>query len=201
MADKKSNRKDAQQKRLDTLSNHTERQKQAVLAELTRYPVIQAAVAKVGVGRATFYKWLKEDKEFAELASKTRIDGQRFINDLAESQIIRHIQDGYFPSCVYWLRHHHEDYEERVSQKHEHHIDIESVRQLTREEKESIARALHNLGLAGVIKMEQELRDKITRQETSQEKDKEENIEPGSNKGKKLKDLLTKEELEHIDEL
>ena len=147
------NRNAAQKKRLDTLAAQTERQKQAVLAELLRYPVVQAAVSKSGVGRATFYVWCKTDQEFAKLADRMRAEGKRFINDLAESQIIRHIQDGYFPASVYWLKHHSKEYEERYSHQHDHHHEHEFHQELTAEERERIHHALYNVGLKEVIRM------------------------------------------------
>ena len=213
---KPRNRNAEQKKRLDTLATQTERQKQAVLIELGKYPVIQAAVAKVGVGRATFYSWCKEDKEFQKRALQVRLEGQRFINDLAESQLIRLMQDGVITAIIYWLKHHHGDYEERYSHKHDHHHELDLARELDSDERRQISQALHHIGLGNILKMNG---DNITVEEfNKQRKEKEEKrlrtlgIQPKAEvektsengtprRGTLLRDLLAEEGANEDDEL
>jgi len=138
-------------KRLDTLAAQTTRKKQAVLAALIKYPVVQTAISEAGVGRSTFYGWCKTDREFFAFAKKTQDEGNRFVSDMAKSQIIRHIQDGYFPACVYWLKHHDPEFAERFTHKHRHEFEV--PRELTKDEIEKVKNSLYNIGLREIVRL------------------------------------------------
>src|SRR3989338_10447984 len=78
--------KNKTEKRLETLAVKTRAQKQAFLEQLPKYPIVQVACEKSGVGRSTYYAWRKDDKEFAKEADKAISSGELFINDMAESR-------------------------------------------------------------------------------------------------------------------
>jgi hypothetical protein len=62
----------------------------------------------------TFYRWRKEDEEFAKAADEALADGKSLVNDLAESQLLSSLRDGEAWSVQYWLRHHHADYTNKL---------------------------------------------------------------------------------------
>ena len=146
MARKRKSAKDA---RLATLAARTKVQKAELLEQLKKTPIIQTACNKVAVGRSTYYVWRKDDKEFARSADKALREGKGFISDMAISQLIKNIQIGNTTSIIFWLKNHHADYNDRIIHEHEHEHHLE----LTKEEKGSIAQALRNIGLASILKM------------------------------------------------
>ncbi len=138
-------------KRLKTLAAKTEAQKEALLKQLEKYPIIQLACERAGVGRSTFYSWCKEDNEFAKLADRSLAEGKEFINDLAESKLIRGIQDGHTTFTIFWLKNNHRGYGDKVTHEHKYWSE-ESELSFTKEEWEAINEALFHIGYASVIK-------------------------------------------------
>lgn len=86
--------------------------KEGLIEQLKTTPVIQVACQKANVGRASYYRWLKEDEDFKKKADEALQDGTLFINDLAESKLISGIKDGNMTAIIYWLKHHHSIYTE-----------------------------------------------------------------------------------------
>jgi len=140
-----SPKKNKTEKRLETLAVKTKQHKQAFLEQLPKYPVVQVACEKSGVGRSTYYAWRK-DKEFAKLADEAIKSGTYFINDMAESKLIQNIQSGNNTAIIFWLKNHHGSYNERIVHEHEHTLELED------EDKKAIAKALINIGLGNILK-------------------------------------------------
>jgi len=140
-----SPKKNKTEKRLETLAVKTKQQKQAFLEQLPKYPVVQVACEKSGVGRSTYYAWRK-DKAFAKLADEAIKSGTYFINDMAESKLIQNIQSGNNTAIIFWLKNHHGSYNERIVHEHEHTLELED------EDKKAIAKALINIGLGNILK-------------------------------------------------
>lgn len=136
-----SPKKNKTEKRLETLAVKTKEQKQAFLEQLPKYPIVQVACEKSGIGRSTYYAWRKSDKAFAKLADEEITSGTHFINDMAESKLIQNIQSGNNTAIIFWLKNHHKQYSERI--RHEHEFIEE---ELTSEQKIAIAKALFNAG-------------------------------------------------------
>ncbi|KKQ26439.1 MAG: hypothetical protein US39_C0001G0193 [Microgenomates group bacterium GW2011_GWC1_37_12b] len=86
----------------------------ALLQELLKTPVVQIACQKVGIGRATYYRWRKENQVFANEADSALEEGSSFINDIAESQLLSAIKDQNMTAIIFWLKHHHKTYTTRV---------------------------------------------------------------------------------------
>ena len=115
----------------------SEQVKKLVIEQLCRTPIVEAACQKAGVSRMTFYRWKKEDKEFAKAVAAAIQDGRLLVNDLAESQLVGAIKDRNLPATTYWLRHHHPDYANTLRIKHA--VDDEG---LTPEEEAIVREAL-----------------------------------------------------------
>ena len=62
--------------------------------------VVSTACKKVGIGRATFYRWLKEDKDFSKEVQAI----QDVALDFAESKLFEQIQDGSTAATIFYLK-------------------------------------------------------------------------------------------------
>lgn len=78
-----------------------QQRKKAVLEALEKsLGIVTTACRSVEIDRSTFYRWLKEDKEFA----KAVIDIEDVALDFAESQLHKQIKDGIPASTIFYLK-------------------------------------------------------------------------------------------------
>lgn len=129
----------------------TEKNKQLLIEQLRKTPIILVVCEKTGISRATFYRWYKDDEKFRELVQEALGEGKKLINDMAESQLISLVKDKNFPAISYWLKHNHPDYSNRLELSGK--ISTQSEK-LTPEQEEIVKIALQN---AGLIKEENDL--------------------------------------------
>lgn len=123
----------------DTISLKTEESKARLVEQLKKTPIVQIACEKEGIGRASYYRWRKEDPEFADAADEALCSGKSLISDLAESQLIKAIRDGNMTAIIYWLKNQHPDYKTRVELSGR----LETIgKKLTPEQEEIIEKAL-----------------------------------------------------------
>jgi len=80
---------------------NTLKTKQLLLDQLRKTPIVQIAAEKIGVGRATYYRWRKEDKKFLKDSDQAIFEGNLLINDMAESQLISAIKDKNITSIIF----------------------------------------------------------------------------------------------------
>jgi uncharacterized cupin superfamily protein len=81
--------------------NKTEQHKKAILDALeSSLGVVTSACKKVGVGRTTFYQWLKEDAEFSAAVN----DIENVAIDFAESHLHKQIKDGSAAATIFFLK-------------------------------------------------------------------------------------------------
>lgn len=128
----------------DAITIRKDQNKDLLLKQLKKTPVVEVACKKLGIGRASYYRWRKEDEAFMESADEALLVGKHFINDMAESQLIRAIQEGNMTSIIFWLKHHHKDYKTKVELSGELH----TRGQLSDEQNEIIQKALKYAGLS-----------------------------------------------------
>jgi predicted DNA binding protein len=88
--------------------------KELLIEQLKKTPIIQIACEKTQVARASFYRWKNEDKEFSKATEEALLEGETFITEMSESQLISMIRDGNFQAVQLWLRHHHPSYANKV---------------------------------------------------------------------------------------
>lgn len=121
-----------------------DKQKQLVIEQLAKTPIIQVVAEKVGIHRSTIYRWKASDPEFSEAIEEAIDKSVSLVNDLAESQLISAIRDKNITAIIYWLKHHHKAYETRVrvtgSLKH-------SVDKLDDAQNDLVMKALTKAGL------------------------------------------------------
>jgi predicted DNA binding protein len=109
-----------------------------LLLQLKKTPVIQIACEKTGVSRASYYRWRKDDDDFAYECDGALSEGKQLVNDLAESQLLAAIRDGNMTAIIYWLKHHHKDYETRVAVT----ATVKQQDELTPEQEATVKQAL-----------------------------------------------------------
>lgn len=118
--------------------------KQMFLEQLKKTPIVQIACEKLGIGRASFYRWKIEDPSFAKNVEQALFEGYLMVNDLAESQLIGAVKDRNLAAIMYWLRHHHVEYKNKL----EIEGTMNTIQELSPEQKELVRKAMK---LAGII--------------------------------------------------
>lgn len=89
-------------------------QKEELLAKLKETPVVEVACRKLGIARATYYRWKLSDDRFAKEAELALETGSALVNDMAESQLLTAIKDQNMTAIIFWLKHHHPTYATKV---------------------------------------------------------------------------------------
>ena len=120
-----------------TIISRQNKEKQVLLEILKKTPIVQIACERSSIGRATFYRWKKDDKKFAEEVAIALDEGKNLINDMAESQLLSAIRDKNLQAIIFWLRNHHYSYKSRVEVTTRH-----EEKELTKEQKELIKQAI-----------------------------------------------------------
>lgn len=127
-----------------TIEKRQNKEKEILLERFKKTPIVQIACEKCGVGRATYYRWRKDDPEFAKLADEALAQGTLLINDLAESKLIASVQNQNMTAIIFWLKNHHPAYTTKIE------LTTQQLKsELSEEEKIEIEKVL---GLTGVIK-------------------------------------------------
>lgn len=98
----------------NTVEKRQSKNKVLLLEQLKKTPIVQIACEKAGVGRATYYRWRKDDPEFAKTSDQALLDGNLLVNDMAESQMMSAIKDKNMTAIIFWLKHHHPAYATKI---------------------------------------------------------------------------------------
>lgn len=98
------------QKKEKTIQRRQEKEKRVVLEHLKKMPIVQVACERAHIGRATYYRWRKEDSTFRTAADEAFDEGEAFITDMSESQVMSLIREKHWPAIRFWLQHHHPKY-------------------------------------------------------------------------------------------
>lgn len=121
-----------------TVKDRIKTDQELLLEQLKKTPIVQIACEKTDVGRSTYYRWRDEDKEFAKRADEALQEGSLLINDMAESQLLSAVRDKNMTAIIFWLKHHHKAYANR--------LEISAIRPeeeaLTPEQEQLIQKAL-----------------------------------------------------------
>lgn len=131
----------AKEKEYPANQERIQKQKDLLIEQIKKPPVIEVACQKVGVGRTTFYRWQRDDPDFEAACVDALGTGVDLINDLAESKLIGQIQDSNFAAIRFWLQSHHTSYKAKLE------ISAETKKELTSEEQETMQQAYKRLGL------------------------------------------------------
>lgn len=121
-----------------TVKDRIKTDQDLLLEQLKKTPIVQIACEKTGTGRSTYYRWREEDKEFANRADEALQEGSLLVNDMAESQLLSAVRDKNMTAIIFWLKHHHKAYANR--------LEISAVKPeeevLTPEQEQLIQKAL-----------------------------------------------------------
>jgi hypothetical protein len=122
-----------------TIDIRQSKAKEDLLDQLKKTPIVQIACEKAGVGRTTFYRWKKEDKEFAAVVEAAIHDGADLVSDMAESKLVSSIKDGNLTAIMFWLKNRHKNYATKLEMVNGSKQVIE---QLTPEQEAIVQKAL-----------------------------------------------------------
>ena len=139
-----------------TIGKRIKKEKELILEQLKKTPIVQLACEKMGISRATFYRWKKADRKFSILAQEAILEGSRLVNDMAESQLLSAIRDKNMTAIIFWLKHHHPAYETRVEIRQ---AASQADENLTKKQKEVIRKALEVTMIDKKEKLEENEKD------------------------------------------
>jgi len=97
---------------------NSKQNKKMFLEQLSKSAIVQIACEKTGISKSTIYRWRELDKEFSKAVDQAVGEGKSLVTDLAESQLISAIKDKNIPAIIYWLRHHHPTYADKLLVTH-----------------------------------------------------------------------------------
>ncbi len=132
------------EKKRKTVSTKQIKNKELILVQLRKMPILQIACERAGIARSTYYRWREEDEEFRKPADEAIAEGEALITDMTESQLISLIRDKHFPAVQLWLRQHHPKYTSKVELSGRLTIEDEP---LTLEQEALIKQALELAGI------------------------------------------------------
>lgn len=116
------------------------KQKELLLEQLRAVPITSLACAKVGISRATFYRWCEESDDFKTDVENAKVDGVENINDLSESQLVVLLKEKKFQAVAFWLRNRHKAY--MSEEKKDMFIRAQKKVELNQHQKELLEEAL-----------------------------------------------------------
>lgn len=128
---------------MNTITKRQDREKELLLEQLKKVPIVQLACEKAGVARATYYRWRKDDEVFAQEADNAIEEGSLRINDMAESQLLNAIHEQNLGAIIFWLKAHHVKYSNKV----EITTRVKNDLPLTPEQEVAVRKALEFAGL------------------------------------------------------
>jgi len=79
--------------RKNTIKIRQSKVKEAFLEQLKRTPTIETSCQKIGVSRATVYRWINASKSFNKKVDDALTEGRAFMLDVAETQLFSLIGD------------------------------------------------------------------------------------------------------------
>ena len=124
--------------RKDSVKIRQNKFKQALLEQLKRTPTIETSCQKVGISRATVYRWMKTSKKFEKQIDEALTEGRTFMSDVAENQLFSLIGEKKYEAIRLYLSTHNA----RYSNKLEVSGSVTTDQPLTKEQKKLIRQAL-----------------------------------------------------------
>lgn len=125
-------------KTLPANQSRIKKQKTMMVEQLKKNPIVQSACEKLEVGRATHYRWYKEDKDYATAIDTAIMEGIMLCNDLGESQLLSAIQSGDINATKFFLRANHPRYKNKI----EIEGNLNVIEELNPEQKALVQKAL-----------------------------------------------------------
>jgi predicted DNA binding protein len=116
------------------------------LDELKKIPIVQVAAENVSISRNSVYRWKNQDEKFAKAMDKAMTEGESFINDMSENQLLVLIKEKNWHAISFWLRHRNPRFKDKVE------VTAKIMdEKLTPEQEEVVRKALE---LGSIIKID-----------------------------------------------
>jgi predicted DNA-binding protein (UPF0251 family) len=125
--------------RRTTIEIRQDKLRAVFLEQLKRTPTIETACQKVGIARATIYRWINGNKRFAKQLEEALTEGRTFMSDVAESQLFSLIGDKKIEAIRLYLSTHNPRYNNKLELSGT--VNTKDA-PLTKEQKQLIKRAL-----------------------------------------------------------
>lgn len=125
--------------RRETIVARQNKLKEAFLEQLKRTPTIETSCQKVGVARATVYRWVNGNKHFKKKVEDALTEGRTFMSDVAENQLFSLIGEKEFQAIKLYLSTHNPRYGNKLELSGSIATKDEP---LTKEQKQLIREAL-----------------------------------------------------------
>ena len=84
--------------------------KAKLVEQFKKMPIVQIAVERAGVSRASYYRWIEEDPAFRDDAMTAIAEGEAFISDKSEGQLLALIGEKHFGAIKTYLQHRNDKY-------------------------------------------------------------------------------------------
>lgn len=114
-------------------------QKKVLLENLRKLPIVAVACERAHVARSTFYRWKIESKEFFKAVDEAMAEGETFVTEISENQLVALIKDKNFSAIHLWLKSHHPKYNNKIEVGGKLTVEHEPLKT---EQKELIKRSL-----------------------------------------------------------
>ena len=119
--------------------------KKLIIEQLEKSPILEIALNKSGISRRTFYRYQKDDHEFAKLVHEAMHDSKSLVSDVAIGQLISAVKRGNLSALMFWLKNNHDDYRAKLEITGE----LKHIREeMTQEEVELLNEALKLAGFS-----------------------------------------------------
>ena len=100
----------AKNNKRNNIASRTAEDKAKLNEHLKKMPIIQIACERAAISRATYYRWLEDDEIFRDAAMAAITDGEAFISDKSEAQLLALIGEKHFGAIKHYLEHHSDKY-------------------------------------------------------------------------------------------
>lgn len=137
--------------RCDTINARQSKLKEAFLEQLKRTPTIETSCQKVGIARATVYRWIKASGKFEKKVDEALVEGRTFMSDIAENQLFSLIGEKKIEAIRLYLSTHNARYGNKIELSGSVSSKDEP---LTKEQKKLIREALKLSSLRNYDKKE-----------------------------------------------
>jgi hypothetical protein len=97
-------------KKRDAIAERMAKDKTKLIEEFKKMPIVQIVCERAAVSRATYYRWLEDDPIFRDAANAAVNDGEAFISDKSEAQLLALIGEKHFGAIKHYLEHHSDRY-------------------------------------------------------------------------------------------
>lgn len=130
----------AKKKKYPKVEQRVRLQRQLLLEQLLKMPILEAVCKKVEVSRSTVYRWRDEDPEFAKAFNEAMEAGTDVLDDVAESKLLELINRADPSAVFFYLKYRHHRYSPLAATHKERKLQElhESKNAITPEQRERI---------------------------------------------------------------